>query len=49
VVSRPGRAIAGGKMFVITSDGRRLTIDEFRTERGLAAPATAPATAPAVP
>ena len=49
VVSRPGRAIAGGKMFVITSDGRRLTIDEFRAERGLAAPATAPATAPAVP
>lgn len=47
VVARPGRAIAGGTMHVRTRDGRRLTIDQFRAERGLATPATAPATAPA--
>jgi hypothetical protein len=49
VVASPGRAVAGGTMHVRTRDGRWLTIDEFRAERGIAAPASAPATAPAVP
>jgi hypothetical protein len=47
VVRRPGRAVAGGSMHVKTKDGRRLTIEQFRAERGLTAPAAAPA--PAVP
>jgi hypothetical protein len=47
-VFRPGgRGVQGGDVFVLTRDGRRLTIEELIAERRAAAPApTAPAPAP---
>jgi hypothetical protein len=45
----PDRDVQGGEIFVLTRDGRRITINQLRVERAAAAPPVAPVPAPAVP